>query len=97
MKRPYTLEDIWKLKGSIPIYHSLASMAAERLWNLLHEEEYVHALSAVTGNRGFAAEQAGYEATCHQRFSADRLLGCGDRNRGCMDRLDHGQGRVDGG
>jgi isocitrate lyase len=62
VKRPYTPEDVWKLKGSIPIDHPLAKTAAQRLWKLLHEEAYIHALSAVTGNQAIQHVRAGLKA-----------------------------------
>ncbi len=62
VKRPYTPEDVWKLKGSIHIDHPLAKMAAERLWKLLHEEDYIHALSAVTGNQAIQHVRTGLKA-----------------------------------
>jgi isocitrate lyase len=62
LKRPYTPEDVWKLKGSIHIDQPLAKMAAERLWRLLHEEDYIHALSAVTGNQAIQHVRAGLKA-----------------------------------
>lgn len=62
LKRPYTPEDVWKLKGSIHIDHPLAKMAAERLWRLLNEEGYIHALSAVTGNQAIQHVRAGLKA-----------------------------------
>jgi len=57
--RPYTAEDVWKLRGSYHIEHSLARMGADRLWSLLHSEPYVHSLSAVTGNQAIQHVRAG--------------------------------------
>ena len=49
--RPYTAEDVWKLRGSYHIEYTLARMGAERLWSLLHSEPYVHALAPSPATR----------------------------------------------
>jgi isocitrate lyase len=59
IRRPYSPEDVFKLRGSYEIEYSIARMGAERLWKLLHEEPYVHALSAVTGNQAIQQVTAG--------------------------------------
>jgi isocitrate lyase len=51
IKRRYTAEDVWRLRGSIRIEYTLARRGASRLWELLHGEPYVNSLSAVTGNQ----------------------------------------------
>ena len=48
IERPYSPADVARLRGSIRIEHSLARRGAERLWSLLHSEDYVNALGAVT-------------------------------------------------
>ena len=50
IKRPYSAEDVYKLKGTVHREHSIARAGATRLWELLNEEKYIHVLSAVTGN-----------------------------------------------
>src|SRR5438876_9797522 len=62
IKRPYTAEDVVRLSGSIQIEYTLARLGAERLWNLLHSEEYVAALGALTGNQAVQQVQAGLKA-----------------------------------
>lgn len=62
VKRPYSAEDVLRLRGSIQIEHTLARMGAERLWQLLHEEPYVNALGAMTGNQAVQMVQAGLKA-----------------------------------
>ncbi|MCB8983794.1 MAG: isocitrate lyase [Ardenticatenaceae bacterium] len=62
IKRPYTAEDVVRLRGSIQIEYTLARMGAERLWQLLSEEKYVHALGALTGNQAVQMVQAGLKA-----------------------------------
>ena len=49
IERPYSPADVARLRGSIRIEHSLARRGADRLWSLLHSEDYVNALGAVTG------------------------------------------------
>src|SRR5437868_9340875 len=60
--RPYTQADVERLCGSIHIEHTLARMGAERLWDLLHSEHYVHALGAMTGNQAIQQVKAGLKA-----------------------------------
>ncbi len=60
--RPYTAEDVVRLRGSIQIEYTLARLGAERLWSLLHNESYVPALGALTGNQAVQQVQAGLKA-----------------------------------
>ncbi|MCM8794327.1 MAG: isocitrate lyase [Candidatus Omnitrophica bacterium] len=60
--RPYRAEEVYSLKGTVERVYTLAKLGAERLWNLLHEEPYVHALSAVTGNQAIQQVKAGLKA-----------------------------------
>jgi isocitrate lyase len=60
--RPYTAEDVLRLRGSIHIEHTLARLGAERLWHLLHTEPYVNALGAMSGNQAVQQVQAGLKA-----------------------------------
>lgn len=62
VKRPYSAEDVVKLRGSIQIEYTLARMGAERLWNLLHTEPYVATLGALTGNQAMQQVKAGLKA-----------------------------------
>jgi isocitrate lyase len=62
IKRPYSGEDVVRLRGSIQIEHTLARLGAERLWNLLHSEPYVAALGALTGNQAVQQVKAGLQA-----------------------------------
>jgi isocitrate lyase len=50
-KRPYSSQQVIKLRGSIQVEHTLARLGAERLWTLLQTEPYVAALGALTGNQ----------------------------------------------
>ena len=62
IERPYTAEEVYKLRGSILIEHTLARLGAERLWKLLHTEPFVRALGALTGNQAVQQVQAGLKA-----------------------------------
>ncbi|MED5051801.1 isocitrate lyase [Anoxybacillus rupiensis] len=62
IERPYSAEDVIKLRGSIDIEYTLARRGAEKLWNLLHTEDYVHALGALTGNQAVQQVKAGLKA-----------------------------------
>ncbi|MCC3157319.1 isocitrate lyase [Hymenobacter sp. 15J16-1T3B] len=62
IQRPYSPEDVVKLQGSVQIEYSLARQGAERLWQLLHTEEYVAGLGALTGNQAVQEVQAGLQA-----------------------------------
>ncbi|HTL48697.1 MAG TPA: isocitrate lyase [Verrucomicrobiae bacterium] len=62
VKRPYTAEDVDRLKGTIHREYSLAKAGAARLWKLLNDESYVHVLSAVTGNQAVQQVRAGLKA-----------------------------------
>ena len=60
--RPYSGEDVLRLRGSVRIEYTLANLGARRLWKLLHEEPYIHALGALSGNQAVQMVQAGLKA-----------------------------------
>jgi len=60
--RPYSADDVLRLRGTLRIEQTLAQRGAERLWHLLHSEEYVHALGALTGNQAVQQVKAGLKA-----------------------------------
>src|SRR5580692_6458457 len=60
--RPYSAADVVRLRGSVPVEHSLARQGAERLWSLLHQEEYINALGALTGGQAVEMVKAGLQA-----------------------------------
>jgi isocitrate lyase len=60
--RPYTPEDVVRLRGTHKVDHTLAKWGADKLWKLLHAEDYVHALGALTGNQAVQMVQAGLKA-----------------------------------
>jgi isocitrate lyase len=57
--RPYSAEDVVRLRGTIHIEYSLARIGAERLWQLLQQDEFVSGLGALTGNQAIQQVQAG--------------------------------------
>ena len=62
IKRPYRADDVFRLRGTVQVEHTLARLGAERLWNLLHSEPYVAALGAMTGNQAIQQIEAGLQA-----------------------------------
>ena len=60
--RPYAPADVLRLRGSFRIEYTIARAGAERLWRLLHTEEYVPALGALTGNQAVQQVRAGLQA-----------------------------------
>jgi isocitrate lyase len=62
IRRPYTPQDVQRLRGSFPISYTLAERGANKLWQLLHERPYVHALGALTGNQAMQMVRGGLEA-----------------------------------
>lgn len=62
VRRSYRAEDVVRLRGAVQEEHTLARRGAERLWQLLHTEDYVHALGALTGNQAVQMVRAGLKA-----------------------------------
>jgi isocitrate lyase len=62
IERTYTAADVVRLRGSIVPEHTLARLGAERLWELLHEDEPVRALGALTGGQAVQMVRAGLKA-----------------------------------
>ncbi|HSC09901.1 MAG TPA: isocitrate lyase [Rhodanobacteraceae bacterium] len=60
--RPYQAADVVRLRGTVPIEHSLARHGAEKLWGYLHKEPFVNALGALTGNQAMQQVKAGLKA-----------------------------------
>ncbi len=60
--RPYSPEEVVRLRGSVQIEHTLARVGAQRLWHLLHTDDYVAALGALTGNQAMQQVKAGLKA-----------------------------------
>ena len=62
IERAYSEEDVRRLRGSVHVEHTLARLGAERLWQLLQEEDYVAALGAMTGGQAVEMVKAGLKA-----------------------------------
>jgi isocitrate lyase len=62
VSRPYSRDDVERLRGSVWIQHTLAAMGARRLWELMEREPYVAALGALTGNQAVQMARAGLKA-----------------------------------
>jgi len=62
VKRDYTAENVIKLQGSLVEENTLAKLTSEKLWNYLHEDEYVNALGALTGMQALQQAKAGLKA-----------------------------------
>jgi isocitrate lyase len=60
--RPYTDQDVARIRGSVRIEHTLATLGARQLWQLLHTRDYVAALGALTGGQAVQQVKAGLEA-----------------------------------
>src|SRR6056297_918464 len=62
VERPYDAAEVFRLRGSITVEHTLARMGAEKLWRQMHEMPYVNALGALTGNQAMQQVRAGLKA-----------------------------------
>src|SRR5689334_3827873 len=62
VKRGYTAEDVYRLRGSLLVEHTLARRGAEKLWNLMHQRPFVNSLGALTGNQAMQQVRAGVPA-----------------------------------
>ncbi|MBB4195327.1 isocitrate lyase [Rhizobium aethiopicum] len=62
IERPYSAADVERLRGSVALSHTLAEMGADRLWQLIHQEDFVNALGALSGNQAMQMVRAGLKA-----------------------------------
>ena len=62
VQRGYDAADVVRLRGTIPVEHSIARLTAEKLWRFLNEKPFVNALGALTGNQAMQQVKAGLEA-----------------------------------
>ncbi|MEO8157028.1 MAG: isocitrate lyase [Betaproteobacteria bacterium] len=62
VQRPYSAEDVHRLRGTVTIEYSLARHGAEKLWRLVNQEAFVNALGALTGNQAMQQVKAGLKA-----------------------------------
>ena len=61
-ERSYSPEQVVRLRGSFRVEHSVARRGAQRLWELIHDDEYVAALGALTGGQAVEMVKAGLKA-----------------------------------
>jgi isocitrate lyase len=62
IERPYSADDVERLRGPVAVEHTLARLGAERLWELLHSDQHVAALGALTGGQAVQMAKAGLKA-----------------------------------
>ncbi|KOG50893.1 Isocitrate lyase [Streptomyces griseoflavus] len=62
VERTFGAQDVVRLSGSVREEHTLARRGAERLWRQLHEQDYLHALGALTGGQAVQQVKAGLQA-----------------------------------
>ena len=62
IKRGYSAADVVRLRGSVPVEHTLARRGAEKLWDLVNTEDYVNCLGALTGGQAMQQVKAGVKA-----------------------------------
>ena len=62
IQRGYQAEDVVRLRGTIPVEHSIARLTAEKLWRYINEKPFVNALGALTGNQAMQQVKAGLDA-----------------------------------
>jgi isocitrate lyase len=62
VQRPYTAEDVVRLRGTVRIEYSLARQGAEKLWRYVNTEPFVNSLGALTGNQAMQQVKAGLKA-----------------------------------
>jgi isocitrate lyase len=62
IERPYSRDEVERLRGSVVVEHTLARLGAERLWSLLQAEPFVPSLGALTGNQAVQMVRAGLPA-----------------------------------
>jgi isocitrate lyase len=60
--RTYEAQDVVRLRGSVVPEHTIARLGAERLWQLLADEDYVAALGALSGGQVVQMVRAGLKA-----------------------------------
>jgi isocitrate lyase len=107
VSRPYSAEEVIRYRGSVPIEHTLAQRGAERLWRMLHSEDYIHALGAVTGNQAVQMVAAGLksiyvsgwqvaaDANLAGQMYPDQSLYPADSVPALVRRINHALGRAD--
>jgi isocitrate lyase len=62
VQRGYKAEDVVRLRGTIPVEHTIARLTSEKLWRYINEKPFVNALGALTGNQAMQQVKAGLDA-----------------------------------
>src|SRR5690606_27567995 len=62
IQRPYSAEEVVRLRGTVKVEHSLATLGANKLFQSLHNSDFVNALGALTGNQAMQQVKAGLKA-----------------------------------
>jgi len=62
VRRGYSAEDVYRLRGSVQVEHTLARLGAEKLWKMCNERPFVNSLGALTGNQAMQQVKAGVPA-----------------------------------
>jgi isocitrate lyase len=62
IERTHSADDVIRLRGSVQEEHTLARHGSERLWELLHSNDYINSLGALTGNQAVQQVRAGLKA-----------------------------------
>lgn len=62
INRPYSAEEVLKLRSKVEIEYTLAKNGAEKLWLKLNTQAYVAGLGALTGNQAVQEVAAGLES-----------------------------------
>ncbi|HBC57619.1 MAG TPA: isocitrate lyase [Gammaproteobacteria bacterium] len=77
VKRTYSAEDVVRLRGSIQPEYTIAKRGAEKLWDLVNNEDYVNCLGALTGGQAVQQVKAGVKAIYLSgwQVAADNNLG----------------------
>ena len=62
VKRPYSAHDVVRLRGSVKVEHTLATLGSKKLWKRVNEDPFVNSLGAMTGNQAMQQVKAGLKA-----------------------------------
>ena len=62
IRRDYTAADVFRLRGSVHVEHTLAKNGAQKLWKMINERPFVNSLGALTGNQAMQQVKAGVPA-----------------------------------
>ncbi len=60
--RAYAPADVVRLRGTVPVEHTIARLTSEKLWRTMHSLPFVNALGALTGNQAMQQVKAGLKA-----------------------------------